>query len=314
VRGLGAVVAVGLVLAVVILASAAFVVDERQQVVITQFGAPVGTPIVRPGIHFKVPFVQEAHFFDKRFLEWNGNPNQMPTKDKRLILVDTFARWSIVDPLLFYQRLRDERGAQSRLDDIIDGATRNAVANHDLVEIVRSSNREVQIDPELSEEEQATSLEKVSVGRPGIMQIILAESQQRSADLGIAILDVRLRRINYNETVQASVYQRMIAERQRIAERFRSEGLGESARIRGEKERDLKAITSGAYREAQEIQGKADAEATTIYAAAYGQDQEFYRFLKTMESYQQTMDEDSVLVLSTDGDFYQYLRRATGGK
>jgi membrane protease subunit HflC len=297
------------IVALVAILGSFFIVDETQQVVITQFGRPVREPIKTPGIHFKVPFIQEARFFEKRYLEWNGDPNQVPTKDKRFILVDTYARWRITRPLLFFQRLRDERGAQSRLDDIIDGETRNAVASHDLVEIVRSTNREVQVDPDLSSEEQATSLEKVKVGRTGIMRQILKQVQKRTSDLGIEVVDVRFKRINYNETVRSTVYDRMIAERKRIAERFRSEGLGESARIRGEKERKLKAVQSEAYRKSQEIVGRADANATSIYAGAYGRDPEFYGFIKTMESYPETLDENSWVVLSTDGEFFRYLRR-----
>ncbi len=311
----GAVIVVILaVLALVVLGGALYVVNETQQVVITQFGRPVGEPIMTPGIHFKVPFIQAANYFDKRFLEWNGDPNQVPTRDKRFILVDTYARWRITDPLKFFQRLRDERGALSRLDDIIDGETRNAVASHDLVEIVRSTNRDVQVDPELTIEEQTTALETVRTGRLGIMEIILAESQKRSSDLGIEILDVRFKRINYNDEVRRTVYQRMIAERQRIAERFRSEGLGESARIRGEKERELKQIESEAFRLAEEIRGRSDAEATTIYAEAYNRDPEFYSFYRTMEAFQESLDKDSWLVLTTDGDFFRYLDRAGGGR
>jgi membrane protease subunit HflC len=306
----GGIVALAVIVVLMTISGALFIVDETQQVIITQFGRPVGDPIKDPGVHFKIPFIQEARFFEKRFLEWSGDPNQIPTKDKRFILVDTYARWRITDPLLFYQRLRDERGGQSRLDDIIDGETRNGVASHDLVEIVRSTNREVQIDPDLSAEEQATALEKVKVGRTGIMSVILKEVQQRTSDLGIVVVDIRFKRINYNETVRKTVYDRMIAERKRIAERFRSEGFGESARIRGEKERELKLIQSGAYRKSQEIVGKADAEATGIYAAAYGRDPEFYRFIKTMESYQETLDENSWLVLSTEGEFFRYLKQA----
>jgi membrane protease subunit HflC len=305
-----AIVAILVFVALVGITQGLFVVDETTQVVITQFGRPVDHAIQSPGIYWKMPFVQDVHRFEKRFLEWNGDPNQMPTKDKRLILVDTFARWRIVDPLLFFQRLRDERGAQSRLDDIIDGETRNAVANHDLVEIVRSTNREIQVDPELSPEEQATSLEEVKIGRSVIMAQVLTAAQRRSQDLGIEIKDVRLKRINYNETVRKSVFARMVAERQRIAERFRSEGLGESSRIRGEKERELKAIESEAYRQAQEIVGRADAAATAIYAAAYGLDREFYRFLRTMESYRGAIAADTTLVLSTDGEFFEYLRKS----
>jgi len=295
--------------ALMVLSGTVFIVDETQQVVITQFGRPVGEAIKAPGIHFKKPFIQDANFFDKRFLEWNGDPNQVPTKDKRFILVDTYARWRISDPLLFFQRLQNERGGQSRLDDIIDGETRNAVASHDLVEIVRSTNREVQIDPDLAEEEQLTRLGEVKAGRAKIMQLILKQVQKRTSDLGIEVVDVRFKRINYNESVRQTVYDRMIAERKRIAERFRSEGLGDSARIRGEKERELQSITSDAYRKSQEIVGKADAEATGIYAEAYGRDPDFYRFFKTIETYPKTLGEKDWLVLSTDGDFFRYLQR-----
>jgi membrane protease subunit HflC len=306
-------VAAGL-LVLSLLGGAFFIVSETQQVVITQFGRPVGEPITGAGVHFKMPFVQTANFFEKRFLEWNGDPNEVPTKDKRFLLVDTYARWRITDPLKFFQRLQNERGALSRLDDIIDGETRNAIANHTVVEIVRSTNREVLLDPDLAEEEQMTTLEKVDTGRLDIMAIILAESQKRTSDLGIEILDVRFKRINYNREVQRTVYQRMIAERTRIAERFRSEGLGESARIRGEKERELKAIQSEAFRQAQEIKGRADAEASAIYAAAYNRDAEFYRFYKTMEVYPTTLDKDAWLILTTEGDFFKYIDSVDGKK
>ncbi|MDP3938496.1 MAG: protease modulator HflC [Deltaproteobacteria bacterium] len=306
----GGLAAVIVIAVLIVVSSAVFIVDETQQVVITQFGRPVGKPIKNPGVHFKMPFVQEAHFFDKRFLEWNGDPNQVPTKDKRFILVDTYARWRISQPLLFFQRLRDERGGQSRLDDIIDGETRNAVASHNLVEIVRSTNREVQIDPDLAKEEQITRLGEVKSGRAGIMALILTQVQKRTSDLGIEVVDMRFKRINYNETVRATVYERMIAERKRIAERFRSEGLGDSARIRGEKERELESITSDAYRKSQAIVGRADAEATPIYADAYGRDPNFYKFFKTIETYPKTLDKNDWLILSTEGEFFEFLQRA----
>jgi len=306
-------VAAGL-LVLSLLGGAFYIVSETQQVVITQFGRPVGEPITQAGVHFKMPFLQTANFFEKRFLEWNGDPNEVPTKDKRFLLVDTYARWRITDPLKFFQRLQNERGALSRLDDIIDGETLNAIANHTVVEIVRSTNREVLLDPDLAEEEQMTTLDEVDTGRLDIMAVILTEAQKRTSDLGIEILDVRFKRINYNREVQRTVYQRMIAERTRIAERFRSEGLGESARIRGEKERELKAIQSDAFRQAQEIKGRADAEASAIYAAAYNRDAEFYRFYKTMEVYPTTLDKDAWLVLTTEGDFFKYIDSVGGRK
>ena len=293
-----------------VLSGAFFVVDETKQVVITQFGKPVGEPIQQPGVSYKLPFLQTAHFFEKRFLEWDGESNEVPTKDKRFIWVDTYARWRISDALLFYQRLTDENRAQSRLDGIIDGATRDAVANHDLVELVRTSNRTTTLDPTAPESEVETPLMEILKGRGAITLDILKAAADRSSDLGIEIVDVRFKRIDYNDEVRQDVYQRMIAERNRIAQRFRSEGQGESARIRGEKERDLQQITSEAFRQGQELIGKADAEATAIYAEAYNRDPNFYQFLKTMESYTNVFDEQSWLILSTDGEFLQFLQQA----
>ncbi|MFQ5930552.1 MAG: protease modulator HflC [Acidobacteriota bacterium] len=299
---------VALVAGLILLSSAAFIVDETQQVIITQFGDPVGDAITEPGIHFKVPFIQNANYFEKRFLEWDGDANQVPTKDKRFIWVDTYARWRIADPLKFFQRLRDERGAQSRLDDILDGETRSAVARHDLVEVVRSTNREP--DAVLMESEEETAiLEKIEKGRQGITQEISEKASARAADLGIELLDLRLKRINYVEEVQRDVFARMIAERNRIAERYRSEGQGEAARIGGEKERELKRIQSEAYRTAQELRGKADGEATRIYANAYNRDPSFYAFMKSLDTYEQVIDPNSILILTTDADVLQYLKK-----
>jgi len=289
--------------------SSLYVVNETEQVIITQFGKPVGDTVDKPGLHWKLPFVQDVNRFDKRFLEWDGEANELTTRDKRFIFVDTMARWRITDPLLFFQRLRDERGAQSRLDDILDGETRNAVANHELVEIVRSSNREPALDVSLPEGE--VEFATIESGRDKIREDILAAARSRTEDLGIEILDVRLKRINYTEEVRRKVYDRMIAERQRIATQYRSEGEGEAARIRGERDRELKRIQSEAYRSAEEIRGKADAEATSIYAQAYDQStqaREFYGFLKTLETYEQTVDPETVLVLSTDSDLYGVLK------
>lgn len=286
-----------------------YIVNEPEQVIITQFGKPVGDPVDTPGLKVKIPFVQETHRFDKRFLEWDGDPNQLPTKDKRFIWVDTYARWRITDPLLFFQRLRDERGAQTRLDDILDGETRNAIANHNLVELVRTSNR----TPEVGELDFSTTdtLETIRYGRDKIREEILAAAQGRTGDLGIVILDVQFKRINYVEEVRQKVYERMIAERRRIADRFRSEGEGEASRIRGERDRDLKQIQSEAYRQAREIIGDADARATSIYADAYNmsaQSRAFYEFLQTMEIYKKTFDAETSLILTTDGEFYKYLK------
>jgi len=294
--------------ALVIAGQAAYTVSETEQVIITQFGEPVGDPVVSPGLHFKIPFIQRSNFFEKRFLEWDGNPNQVPTRDKRFIWVDTYARWRIVDPLLFFQRLRDERGAQSRLDDILDGETRNAVARHDLIELVRSSNR----DPEdvlIESEEEAAILEEIARGRREVTRQILETAAGRTADLGIELLDLRFKRINYVEEVQQDVFARMIAERQRIAEEFRSEGQGESARIHGERERELAQIQSEAYRRAEELRGEADANATSIYAEAYNRDGEFYAFTKSLETYEATMDPSTLFILGTDSELLQFLER-----
>jgi len=301
------VVGVLVLLAVLAISGAFYIVDEREQVVITMFGKPIGDPVSTPGLKMKMPLFWKANRFDKRFLEWDGDPNEVPTRDKRFIHVDTYARWRITDPLKYFQRLRNENGAQSRLDDILDGETRNVVAKHDLIEVVRSSNREFEVTFEAIQPDAHHEIEK---GRGQLAHDVLTAAQTRTADLGIEILDFRFKRINYIESVQREVYQRMIAERQRIAERFRSEGAGEAARISGEKDRELKQITSEAYRTAQEIKGKADAEAADIYAAAYNRDPDFYRFMKTMEIFRTTLDADTVMVLSTDGDFLKYLGSA----
>lgn len=299
----------------IVLVSSAYIVGETEQVIITQFGKPVGDPVVTPGMHFKLPFIQAVNSFDKRFLEWDGDPNQIPTKDKRFIWVDTYARWRISDPLLFFQRLRDERGAQSRLDDILDGETRNAIANHDLVEVIRSTNRELQFGEIAEDVLEVETKIKIQHGRDKITRIIIENASKRVTELGIELLDLRLKRINYVEEVQQKIYERMNAERQRIADKFRSEGQGEAAKIIGDKERDLKKIQSEAYKTAQEIKGKADAEATAIYAGAYNQSnssRDFYQFLKTMETYQNTLSDKDWLVLSTKGDFFKYLQKQTG--
>lgn len=297
------VVLVGLAM---VLYSSTYIVDETQQVIITQFGDPVGDAITEPGMHFKMPFIQQANFFDRRFLEWDGDANQVPTRDKRFIWVDSYARWRISEPLRFFQRVRDELGAQSRLDDILDGETRNAVARHDLVEVVRSTNR--QPDPSLVESEEETGvLETVERGRQEIILAVLETARARTSDLGIELIDFQIKRINYVEEVRRDVFLRMIAERNRIAERYRSEGEGEAARIRGEKERDLARIQSEAYRTAQELQGTADAEATRTYAEAYNRDASFYAFMKSLETLEATADSNSTLILSTDADLLEYL-------
>lgn len=290
--------AIAIIITLSVLGGAFFIVDETQQVVVTQFGKPVGKPITAPGLHMKIPFIQNTNFFDKRFLAWDGDPNQIPTKDKRFIWVDTYARWRVADSLLFFQRLRDERRAQSRLDDILDGETRNAIAKHVLVELVRSSNPEAQEEP---------GLLTVKYGRETLEAEVLKAASSRVVDLGIEILDFKFKRINYVEEVRREVYARMISERKRIAEEYRSEGAGEAARISGEKDRELKTITSEAYRKTQEIRGKANSQAADIYATAYNKDPEFYQFTRTMESFTKIMDDNTTLVMSTDGDLLKYL-------
>jgi membrane protease subunit HflC len=295
--------------AVLVVMDGFFVVNETEQVVITQFGNPVGQAITEPGLNFKIPFIQTANYFEKRYLEWDGDRNQVPTKDKKFIFVDTYARWQITDPLQYFQRLGDERGAQSRLDDILDGETRNAIAAHDLVELIRSTNREP-ISEGIIADIVNDSLETVQTGRDVIQEQIQELANQRAADLGIAVLDFRFKRINYVEEVRRTVYDRMISERNRIADKFRSEGQGESSRINGEKERELLRIQSEAFREAETIRGKADAEAAAIYNSAYNRSssaRELYDFVKSMEAYASTIDKETSLIISTDSEFYKYL-------
>jgi membrane protease subunit HflC len=278
-------------------------------VVITQFGRPVGEAIIEPGMYFKLPLMQVANYFERRYMEWNGDPNQVPTKDKKFIFVDTYARWQITDPLQFFKRLTNERGAQSRIDDILDGETRDFIANNDIEEAVRSSNR----IPESSDTEiVGDSLAKIYVGRDKIQQMILESANKQTADLGIKILDFRFKRINYVQEVQDQVYERMKSERFRIADKFRSEGQGEASRINGEKERELKNIQSLAFRDAEVIKGKADATAAAIYAKAYdksSQSRSLYGFLKSMETFEKTFDGKTSVFISTDSELYKYLKK-----
>ena len=309
--GLFALAAVVLAL-LILTVSSLYVVRETEQVIITQFGRPLDDPVSTPGLKIKVPFIQKVNRFEKRFLEWDGDPNQLPTRDKRFIFVDTYARWRISDPLLYFQRLNNERGAQSRLDDILDGETRNTIAKHNLIEVVRSSNREMVVgaEPGQGASQSDEEHELVKSGRGALTAEVLAAAKGRVTDLGIEILDFRFKRLNYVPEVRQEVYARMISERKRIAEQFRSEGAGESARINGERERELRKIGSEAYKSAQEIKGVADAEAADIYARAYNKDPEFYRFLKTMEVYKEVFDEDTILMLGTDGEFLRYLEKS----
>jgi modulator of FtsH protease HflC len=304
------VVIVFTLLLLILLSSTTYIVNEGDQAVVTQFGKPVGKPVTTPGLKTKIPFVQTVHMFEKRFLEWEGDPNQVPTKDKRFIWVDTYARWRITDPLKFFQRLRDEQGAQSRLDDILDGETRNTIAKHELIDLVRSTNRPFVVAEDIAELSNPEASERVELGRQKLTAEVLQNARRRTGDLGIEILDFRFKRINYVDEVRTEVYARMISERKRIAERYRSEGAGEAARIAGEKERQLQVIESEAYRTAQQIRGKADAEASDIYAAAYNLDSDFYRFLKSMGTLKSSIDQDTVLVLSTDSELLKYLNAA----
>ncbi len=302
-----------IVLAVAVIAvsfSGAFVLDETQQAIVTQFGRPVGEPRTEPGMHFKVPFIQSVQYFDKRFLEWDGDVNQVPTKDKTFILVDTYARWEITDPLQFFIRLRDERSGQSRLDDILDGETRNAVAGHDLLELVRSSNRK----PEVVEDymQELEMLEDIKVGRSKIEAQVLKRANERTSDLGIRILDFRFKRMNYAEEVRDRVYERMISERNRIADQFRSEGQGEARKIQGDKERDLAKIQSEAIMESERIRGRADSTATAVYARAYNRtaaSRELYGFLKSLDVLEKSIDTQSTVILSTESELYRYLKK-----
>ena len=299
-----------------ILSGAFYTVDQTEQVIITQFGQPVGDPITEPGLHFKIPFVQSVNSLDKRFLEWDGAPVAIPTRDKTYIHVNTFARWRIEDPKTYFVRLHDERSAQSRLEDILGSETRNSIAKHDLIEIVRTDkNRQPLRDETLKGGPTGTIgvLPPIEFGRLKIEEEIKAASRQKLAEFGIAVLDFRIKRVNYNPDVLDRIYQRMISERLQIAQRFRSEGEGQSARIAGQRERDLNEIQSNAYRRVQEIRGEADAKATEIYARAYTQNPqaaEFYAFLKTLETYHKIFSKDSTLVLSTGSDIFALLQHA----
>ena len=292
------------------LSGALFIIDEGKQVVITQFGKPVGKPISASGLHFKIPLIQDAHYFEKRLLDWDGDPNQIPTSDKKYIWVDTIARWKITDPLKFLQSVGNEMGAQGRMDDIINSATRDAVTGHLLVDAVRNTNRILETK-EAGEDIIVTdeALERIEVGRKQLTRAILEKAKVLAPQYGIEIVDVRIRRINYVEDVRNKVYDRMIAERKRAAEKYRSEGMGKSAEIEGQVAKELKLITSEAYRQAQIIMGKADAEAIGIYARAYDQDADFYSFLKTFETYKATIDDKTTIILTTDSDYYKYLKQ-----
>ncbi|MBW1740260.1 MAG: protease modulator HflC [Deltaproteobacteria bacterium] len=292
-----------------------YTVDETEQVVITQFGRAIGEPKKEPGLYFKIPFIQNANYFPKNLQEWDGDPGQIPTLDKTFIWVDTFARWKIVDPLKFFQTVNNMLGALSRLDDIIDPAVRNFITSYPLLETVRRTNRELdtfELGLEQEEIKDKRRLGTVKVGREKITKGIMEQAQPKLSKFGIELVDVKIKRVNYVEQVQKSVFRRMIAERRQIAEKFRSEGEGEARKIEGEKEREMKRITSEAYKTAQEVMGKADAAATRIFAEAYGLDPDFYSFVRTLDMYRETLDKESSLILSTDSEFFKYLKGYTG--
>ncbi len=309
--GIVAALAVGTYL----LMSSAYTVSEVEQAIITQFGRPVGDPVTSAGLKFKVPFIQDVNLIDKRVLEWDGNPSDMPTKDKLYVSVDLFARWRIVDPLQYFLRLHDERSAQSRLDDVLGSETRNAVAKHELIEIIRTTRDRVPLRDALVTDAgrplDVGSLVPIHKGRKQVEQEIFAEAAQKVRVFGIELLDIRFKRINYNESVRPKIYDRMVSERRQIAERFLSEGNGEAARIRGNRLRDMNKIQSEAYRQVEEIRGVADAKATEIYAKAYNQSPEavtFYEFTRTMQAYKSLIADNTTLVLSTDSDLFKFLK------
>jgi membrane protease subunit HflC len=304
-----------LALLVFVLINSVYTVSEVQQMIITQFGKPVGEPITAAGLKAKIPFIQVVNPIDKRILEWDGSPSDMPTKDKLYISVDLYARWRIVDPLQYFLRLRDERSAQSRLDDILGSETRNAVAKHELIEIIRTTKDRIPLqDPLLAgtqEEMRVGALVPIHLGRKMVEAEIFNAAAEKVQVFGIELLDIRFKRINYNQSVRPKIYDRMISERRQIAELFLSEGNGEAARIQGNRMRDLNKIQSEAYREVEEIRGQADAKATEIYARAYNQSPEsveFYEFTRTMQSYKDIIKDNTTMVLSTDSDLFKFLK------
>lgn len=302
-----------LIAAAVVLKASIYTLDEAEQAVIVQLGAPVGEPVVEPGLHFKLPFIQEVRRFDKRILSWDGDPNQIPTRGEQFISVDTTARWRIAEPLIFTQRVQNERGATMRLNDILDSVVRDKISATDLVEIVRSKDWKISEDDlervqVAGEEDEEILLQEVKTGRQELVKSIFDQAATQMPEMGIELIDIRIKRIDYVEAVQQRVFDRMIAERQRIAEQFRSEGQGRAAEIDGDTERSLQEIQSEANREAEVIRGQADAEATRIYSEAYGADPEFYAFLRTLESYPKTIDDSATLILGTDSEYFRYLR------
>ncbi len=293
-----------------VLANTLYVVDEREQVVITQFGEPIGDPIQEAGLHAKIPFIQNANRFERRILQWDGEANQIPTSDKKFLWVDSFARWRIEDPLLFYQTVGTEMYAQSRLDDIIDGVTRDIITLHPLSEIVRNTNRTLELAEDLDTDHyDEIQAEVIQVGRRAIADSIFVRAKRDIKNFGIELIDVQVKRVNYIEDVRKQVYGRMSSERKKIADMYRSSGQGRAAEIIGRMERDLQEIESEAYRESEEVKGKADAEAAAIYAAAFNRDPAFYEFMRTLEAYKKTINDKSVLIITTESEFYQTLKQ-----
>lgn len=309
-------------LAFITVNSSFYIIDEGKQAIVTQFGKPIGEPVTNAGMHFKKPFIQEVRYIDKRILSWDGYPNQIPTKDKKYIKVDTTARWKITDALKFIQTVQNERGAKARLDTILDGHTRDVISNHNLVEAVRNSNsildniaakkaeikkRKENGEP-IIEEEISGEVDKILVGREQLSQMIVEKAQKECKTLGIELIDVQLRRISYEKSVERKVYERMISERQRVAQKIRSIGKGEKAKIEGRLTKDLNKIESEAYRKAELIRGKAQAKATAIYAKSLKQDPKFYEFIRTMESYKKAIKSDSKFILSSDNQFLKFFK------
>ncbi len=313
---IGVVLIIIAVIAMFVVGGAFYVVNETHQAVITQFGKPIGKPVTEAGLHFKMPFIHQVNLFEKRILEWDGHPNQIPTKDKKYIWVDTTARWMIADALKFLQSVGNEVGGQARLDDIIDSTTRDFVTSHNLVEVVRNSNtiiEEVEQAEDSDAVGKAEELERIEFGREDITNHIRKEAAKITLQYGIELIDVRVKRINYVTEVQKKVFERMISERKRAAEKYRSEGQGKKAEIEGRMEKELNQIRSEAYRVAQEIKGNGDAEAVKIYADAYNKDPEFYSFLKTLETYKKTIDSDTTILLTTDSEYLEYLKNTNTG-
>lgn len=303
-----------LIALIIVGALSTYVVDETEQVVITQFGKPIGKPIQEPGLKFKLPF-RTANFFQKNLLDWDGDPDQMPTLDRTFIWVDSFGRWRITDPLKYFETLNNEHAARARINDILNSTIRNFITSNPLIETVRNTDRRLVIDDYdigLNSDAMEIDITAVAKGRSRLVREILADARPKLEEFGIELVDIKIKRVNYDEGVQNSVYDRMIAERRQVAEKFRSEGQGEARKIEGDRERELKSITSDAYRKAEEIKGLADAEAAQIYAQAFGRDPEFYSFLQTLDAYRDSMGKDSSLILSTDSEFLKYFKGYEG--